>query len=80
MANLKSSKKKVRKDVKRTKANVQYRSKIDQILHAVNKATSVGVVAEVSSAYKLIDKARKRGILSKQKAARLKSKVSSHRV
>lgn len=77
MANLKSSKKKVRKDIKRTKANVLYKSKIDQILHSVKKAGNAGTEMNISGAYQLIDKAAKRGILSKQKAARLKSQVSS---
>lgn len=80
MANLASSKKKVRKDLKRTKANVIYRSKIDKVLHVVKKATGQGTVVDVPAAYKLIDKARKRGIFSKQKAARLKSQVASPRV
>lgn len=77
MANLKSSKKKVRKDLKRTKANVLYKSKIDQLLHGAKRATAAGTVVDVAGAYKMIDKATKRGILSKQKAGRLKSRVAS---
>jgi ribosomal protein S20 len=77
MANLKSSKKKVRKDIKRTKANVVYKSKIDQVLHAVKKAAHAGTTIDVVAAYKLIDKASKSGIFSKQKASRLKSQVAS---
>lgn len=80
MANLKSSKKKVRKDIKRTKANVLYKSKIDQVLHVVKRASVAGTLVDVAAAYKLIDKATKRGVMSKQKAGRLKSQVASKRV
>ena len=80
MANLASSKKKVRKDLKRTKANVIYRSKIDKVLREARKATGQGIAVDIPASYKLIDKASKRGILSRQKAARLKSQVASPRV
>ncbi len=77
MANLKSSKKKVRKDIKRTKANVVYKSKIDQILHKAKRASTANEKPDIAGVYQLIDKAAKRGILSKQRASRLKSRVAS---
>ena len=77
MANLSSSKKKMRKDVKRTKANAVYRSKIDRALNLAKRVNNTNEKPDIAGAYKLIDKAAKRGILSKQRASKLKSRVAS---
>lgn len=78
MANIKSAKKKARKDIKRTHANVFYMSKIDKALSQLRKSRSEDKGAvDVSKVYSIIDKAAKRNILSKQKAGRLKSQVAS---
>jgi len=77
MANLASAQKKVRKDIKKAKRNSMYRSKIDQILRVANRTGEIADTPSQSAAYKTIDKAAKRGILSKQKASRLKSQVAS---
>lgn len=77
MANLASAQKKVRKDIKKAKRNSMYRSKIDQILRVSNRTGETADTPSQSVAYKTIDKAAKRGILSKQKASRLKSQVAS---
>ncbi len=79
MANLKSAQKKVRKDIKRSVSNATYFSKIDQILRTVRTSKKAGkeVSLDLSASYAAIDKAAKRKIISKQRAARLKSKISS---
>lgn len=73
MANLASAKKKVRKDVKKSKRNAMYRTKIDQILRVVKRPQSGTETFSQSIAYKIVDKAAKKGIISRQKASRLKS-------
>ncbi|MFO0703335.1 MAG: 30S ribosomal protein S20 [Patescibacteria group bacterium] len=73
MANIKSAQKKVRKDKKRRMSNVSYKSKIDQILRTSENKSNV----DVSTSYAVIDKAAKRGVISHERAARLKSKISS---
>lgn len=80
MANLKSAQKKVRKDIKRSMSNATYFSKIDQILRSVRTAKKAGgksVSIDLASSYSAIDKAAKRKIISKQRATRLKSKISA---
>lgn len=77
MANIRSAKKKVRKDLKRTKSNVVYKSKLDQVINTARKAAEAKDASfDVSKAYAVIDKAAKRNVISKQKATRLKSQVS----
>lgn len=73
MANLKSSKKKARKDIKLTGANRAYRAKLDVVAKRIKKGDTAE--QDISSSYQAIDKAAKRKIISKQKAARLKSRV-----
>lgn len=77
MPNTKSAKKKLRKDIKRTKHNRQYLTKIERTLRLLKKAKDEKEKKELlNAAYSIIDKAAKRHIIHKNKAARLKAKAS----
>jgi ribosomal protein S20 len=76
MANLRSSKKKARRDAKLTKANKVYLAKLDVVSKIIKKGADVGS-DRLRELVKSIDKAAKRGVISLQKAARLKSALSS---
>lgn len=76
MANLRSSKKKDRKDRKRVVANALYRRRLEESLR-VMKDKSSRTPDSIAQAYKLFDKSAKRGVISKRRAARLKSQVSA---
>ncbi|MEI6326628.1 MAG: 30S ribosomal protein S20 [Candidatus Roizmanbacteria bacterium] len=76
MANIKSAQKKARKDVRKSSANKVYIGKIDKIVNTARKVGYTPQSPELNAAYSLIDKASKRKIISKQKAARLKSSIS----
>lgn len=69
----KSAKKKLRKDKKRTKANLAYKKAYKEAVKKLKKTKTKEMLTE---AYSKIDKAAKRGVIHKNKAARLKSKVS----
>jgi small subunit ribosomal protein S20 len=76
MPNLKSAKKKLRKDIKRTKRNKEYLVRIERAIRAIKKDKSSKNKKElIRDAYSIIDRAAKRKIIHKNKAARLKSKV-----
>ncbi len=77
MPNIQSAKKKVRKDVKREATNLTYKKTIKKTLKKAGtiKTGKKGAVA-VSEAYSIIDKAVKKKIVHKNKAARLKSRIS----
>jgi small subunit ribosomal protein S20 len=75
MPNIKSAKKKMRKDVKRTKHNVFYHEAIKKAMKLVGKLTGDSDPQKTKKTISLIDKAAKRKIIHKNKAARLKSRV-----
>jgi small subunit ribosomal protein S20 len=77
MANIKSAQKKARKDVTRANRNKLYNAKIDTILNTARKTGFAADAAGLNNAYATIDKAAKRNIISAQKAARIKSKISA---
>jgi len=77
MPNIKSAQKKVRKDKKRRMSNVSYKGKIDEIVRLAQTKTLEAKGITLSSAYASIDKAAKLGVISKNRAARLKSKIST---
>ncbi len=69
----KSAKKKLRKDKVRTQEN----KKIENLFKsAVKKAQKSRTEKSVKDAMKLVDKAAKKNIIHKNKAGRLKSKLS----
>ena len=73
MPNIKSAKKKMRKDVKRTKHNAFYREAIKKAMRLSAKLKEDE--KELRKTLSLIDKAAKKKIIHKNKAARLKSRV-----
>lgn len=74
MPNIQSAKKKLRQDIKRTKRNERQRQAIDRAVSALKKKGHTKDQAR--SAYSIIDKAAKNKVIHKNKAARLKSRVS----
>jgi small subunit ribosomal protein S20 len=81
VANTKSAKKRIRQTKKRTLINERYRQGIKtlkkQIRKAVEKKEAVEKVKELlSEFYSIVDKAAKRHVIHKNKAARLKSRVT----
>ncbi len=72
---IKSAKKKLRKDKKRTTNNVAYEKAYKD---AIKKLKSGGkdVKSLMKKAYSVIDKAAKKGVIHKNKANRLKSEIS----
>lgn len=66
---IKSAKKKQRQDKKRQARNAGYIAKY-------KKATRASAKKSVAESYKAIDKAAKKGVIHKNKAARLKSRVA----
>ena len=73
MPNIRSAKKKMRQDVKRTKNNHVYERAVQDIMKKVTTADKSDSL--ISKAYSVIDKAVKKRIIHKHKAARLKSRV-----
>lgn len=76
MPNIQSAKKKVRKDIKRTKRNNLYREAIKKSMKLVSKLKGgLKSAQDTKKTVSLIDKAVKRKIMHKNKAARLKSRI-----
>lgn len=77
MANLKSSKKDIRRIEKRTALNKGYKDNMKSAVKGLRLEISKKNVSTetIHAAQKAIDKATKRGILKKQTAARLKSRL-----
>jgi len=70
---IKSAKKKLRQDKKRTLVNAKMEQKVkDAIKEALEKKSAKAI----SLAQSLIDKAKKNNIFHKNKAARLKSRIA----
>lgn len=73
MPNLKSAKKKLRQDKKRQSKNLVYKKGYKKALKsALTKKTK----SLVSKAFSLIDKAAKKRVIHRNKAARLKQRLS----
>ncbi len=75
---IKSAIKKMRKDKKRSKANLVYLNSIKKIFNQIKKAVAKGTkdISElIKKYYSVVDKAAKRKIIHKNKANRLKSKI-----
>jgi small subunit ribosomal protein S20 len=71
---IKSAIKKLRKDKKRTVANDLLR---DQLQRAVKIAKRSGTAADVQAAFSVVDKAAKMHLIHANKAARVKSRLST---
>ncbi len=80
MANLKSSKKDIRRTARRTKANAPFRRNAEVLPKKVMKLVAAGNLEEaktaLTTAFKALDKAAKRNILHKKNASRAKAKLA----
>ena len=80
MANTKSSKKDLRRIVKRRARNLGTRSALKTFVKKVRTAAATGEVAATQtalvSAISALDKAAQRGIIHKNQAARRKSRIA----
>ena len=68
-----SAKKALRVDRRRTQVNKVIRTNVRSIIDKVKKAQDPGLLPQ---AYSIIDRASKKNVIHKNKAARLKSKLS----
>ena len=77
MANLKSSKKDIRRTLKRTLLNKTYRDKMKSAVKGLRLEISKNTVSKdsLTNAQKALDKAAKKGVIKKQTASRLKSRL-----
>lgn len=76
MPNIQSAKKKMRKDTKRTKHNALHRDAIQKaVKFMVKNKGAEGASEKAKKTISLIDKAAKKKVIHKNKAARLKSRV-----
>ncbi len=73
---IKSAKKKMRKDLKKKAGNKAHEQKLLKSVKAVFKGKGDGLKDLVSKAQSAIDKAAKKNIIHKNKARRLKARVS----
>lgn len=69
----KSAKKALRQSIRRREKNRVWK---DKLRDAVKKAASEKSPAALSRAYKIIDKSAKKGLIKKNKAARMKSRLA----
>lgn len=74
---IKSAKKKLRKDIKRTKTNSGYVKTYTKLMNSLKKAKKGEKVQDIlKKTYSAIDKAVKKKIIHKNKGARLKRKAA----
>ncbi len=80
MANLKSSKKDIRRTAKRTEARKPFKRNalmsVKKIVKLVEAGKQTEAVDMLANTYKAIDKAAKKNIFHPNKAARMKSRVA----
>jgi len=69
----KQAKKKLRKDKKREKANLSLKTSYKKTVKKTKKSVTV---KSLSQASKVLDKAAKKGLIHKNKAARIKSRLA----
>ncbi|KKT83366.1 MAG: 30S ribosomal protein S20 [Candidatus Giovannonibacteria bacterium GW2011_GWC2_44_9] len=70
---IKSAKKALRQSRRRRERNLVWK---DKLRDAVKRAVSEKSPAALSAAYKTIDKSAKKGLIKKNKAARMKSRLA----
>ena len=74
---IKSAKKKLKQDKKRRARNINYQQAYKKAINKVRLAKTAGKIAQlVKEAYSKIDKAVKKRVIHKNKAARLKAAVA----
>ncbi|MDP4011927.1 MAG: 30S ribosomal protein S20 [Candidatus Roizmanbacteria bacterium] len=76
MPNIKSAKKQMKQDIRRTEENKEYMKKVNDVLRSAKKGVKAKKQEFVSNAYSLIDKAAKKNVIHGNKASRLKHSVS----
>lgn len=80
---IKSAKKKLKQDKKRTQLNAAYKKSYKQTLKKARALKSSGAAKKgaeiIGKVYSTLDTAVKKGLIHKNKAARLKSKISKRR-
>jgi ribosomal protein S20 len=79
MPNLKTAKKNLRKTKKRTALNKQYKNKIDYLIRKIKNGVKEGaknLQELLKNLYKAVDKAAKEKVIHKNKASRIKSKMT----
>ncbi len=76
MPNIQSAKKKMRKDVTRTKGNAVYLKSIESAIKGLLRLKGERDEEKVKKIVSLIDKAAKRKVFHKNKASRLKSRIT----
>jgi small subunit ribosomal protein S20 len=80
MANLKSSKKDIRRIAKRTEASRSVKSSLKTYIKRVREAVTGGdqtqITEALNRAQKMLDKAVKRGFIHKNQASRRKSRIA----
>ncbi|MBI3620024.1 30S ribosomal protein S20 [Candidatus Roizmanbacteria bacterium] len=74
---IKSAKAKLKKDKKKTKSNIAYKLNIQKTVAALKKSAGRQTWNSLmQKAFSKIDKAAKRNVIHKNKARRLKSRIS----
>ncbi|QQG44724.1 MAG: 30S ribosomal protein S20 [Candidatus Roizmanbacteria bacterium] len=76
MPNIKSAKKKVRQDKKRAVLNKKYKESMTKLIKSLGRTAKKISAEQLKKAYSIIDKAMKKKIIHKNRAARLKSRIS----
>jgi len=76
MPNIQSAKKKMRKDITRTKSNEVYLRAIENEIKGISKEKGKRDEERIRKTVSLIDKAAKRKVFHKNKASRLKSRIT----
>lgn len=81
MANIKSAIKRARQNIKRRQHNASarsmYRTFVKHVLKAVESGDKEAAKAAYTKAQPIIDKAAGKGLIHKNKAARIKSRLSA---
>ena len=81
MANIKSAIKRAKQNVKRRQHNASarsmYRTYVKNVLKAVDTGNKEDALAAFAKAQPVIDKATAKGLIHKNKAARVKSRLSA---
>ena len=80
MPNIKSAKKAFRQNIKRRKRNIEKKKKMKTEVKNIKKLIEAGKFKDAQKAlpntYKVLDKMAKIGIIKKNKASRLKSRLA----
>ena len=81
MANIKSAIKRARQNLKRrqqnTSARSMYRTFVKHVIHAVGAGDKTTALACYAKAQSIIDKVADKGIIHKNKASRIKSRLNA---